>query len=774
MKKVYTLLLLVLASMISWGQQGPTLPAFSTPEGESWYYLQFVSGAGVITDMGDGAPVQTAYPTGEETQLWKLVGDQNSFELINKAGRKIIFKDEFFAASSEAGVPLKLTQTTIPKGNVFAHVPSWGVATSEQTAAGVAMNQFQGAGIDKKIGTWNRNDNGSRLVFVAERAMAKMPKFSAEGQEPTWYTLQFRYGGGILGAVADGKELATQGFTEDHNQKWKFVGGVDGCQIISQSGLRIKLDGRRFKAIKEGEATQLKLSMAFTHVPRGVSFSEPAASWIITLPSDLSKGMNQAGGIGVGRPIGMWNYLDGGNGLVFLDADMLATTPDYTEEDAYDNWYRIRFKKGGHVIAEQGDGQPLKTEVAAPKSSQLWKVVPVSAGDGFRLVSRSGLTIYFEGNNYKAATEPETPLTLSMQLSPNLDFGSAWELSTDELLKKKPALAMNQNGGADAGVTLGNWYLGDVNNPLVFESVELIDVEIEEPTNGRVSFVGHEDEPIISVFPGETLKLEATPDPGYKLESLLANGQDISSTMSLTVNEPTAIIATFARITHRVTLAKTEHGTITIPGYTELEAIPQGTTLTVEATPEEGYRLATLTANDQTILGTNKFVVDRDVEIKATFAIKTFSVTVSPSEHGSIKIEGIDNLESVPYGTKLSVVATPEAWYELATLTANGQDIMGNKQFVVKSGVEVKATFRQKVGVEQIEADGLRIFPSPATTHIQIDGVAAGTSIRLISLTGKVVLSTQIGERGRLDVSSYDRGVYILQVGRTTRRVILR
>ena len=68
-----------------------------------------------------------------------------------------------------------------------------------------------------------------------------------------------------------------------------------------------------------------------------------------------------------------------------------------------------------------------------------------------------------------------------------------------------------------------------------------------------------------------------------------------------------------------VTEESTRGGTVTITGTSDLNIVAYGTELTIEATPNEGYKLTALTANGVDILTTMKVVVTNNVTIKATF-----------------------------------------------------------------------------------------------------------------------------------------------------------
>ena len=86
--------------------------------------------------------------------------------------------------------------------------------------------------------------------------------------------------------------------------------------------------------------------------------------------------------------------------------------------------------------------------------------------------------------------------------------------------------------------------------------------------------------------------------------------------------------ATFTKKTFAVTLTKEGEGTLTATSADDLNAVPYGTELTVEAAPAEGYELTALTANGKDILSTKQFTVQGATEVKATFVDHTSVETI--------------------------------------------------------------------------------------------------------------------------------------------------
>ena len=226
-----------------------------------------------------------------------------------------------------------------------------------------------------------------------------------------------------------------------------------------------------------------------------------------------------------------------------------------------------------------------------------------------------------------------------------------------------------------------------------------------------------------------------------------------------------------------VTSSSTSGGAISLTGADNLNAVPYGTTLTVIATPTEGYELTGLTANDTDILATKKIVVADNLTIKATFTKKTFAVTLTSNEHGDITIVEQVDLKAVPYGTTLTVKATGKnAQCVLTELTANGKNILATKSFVVTDVTEVKATFVDHTGVETTVTQQVKLYPNPATDYVIVEGVAPASEVTLHSMTGERLYAGRADDRGTLqiDLTPYADGVYLVCVAGETYRVVVR
>ncbi len=154
---------------------------------------------------------------------------------------------------------------------------------------------------------------------------------------------------------------------------------------------------------------------------------------------------------------------------------------------------------------------------------------------------------------------------------------------------------------------------------------------------------------------GSWLTIIDTPDEGYELSTLTANGIDIKTTKKFLVIENTEVRATFLRKgapapTYTVTLTQSQGGTIAIAEKIDPNHVPHGTWLTITDMPDAGYALATLTANGIDIKATKRFLVIENTEVKAQFLgstlinnIQTVTPKVYPNPtKGCLRVKGAE------------------------------------------------------------------------------------------------------------------------------------
>ena len=279
---------------------------------------------------------------------------------------------------------------------------------------------------------------------------------------------------------------------------------------------------------------------------------------------------------------------------------------------------------------------------------------------------------------------------------------------------------------------------------------------------------------------GTELTVEAQPADGWSLAQIKANGVDITQAKSFTLTSATEVVATFTKVPEyvvRFTSAGHGHLTATKNGqpFTSGSRARKDDKLVITAHPDAGYNV------DKWLVGTEEIelpfytgrttfeatVGEEEVVVKTTFVIKTFAVTVAESAHGKLSVAGYDNLSAVPYGTRLTVTATPDKGYILHKITANGTDITGAKSFEVTEATTIRAEFKEDTALEAVATDPLILYPNPTKDVVFLSGGAAYAPVAIYSLEGVCLLSTETDAEGkaRINIATLSEGSYLVKVG---------
>ncbi len=463
-------------------------PAGTADDAAHWYYLQFERGSICLGIDESGALIQqeAAKTNGQQ---WKLVGDATSLKLVNRETGKEIFYDkkEMPKDKDDAKVDnvddnpsrfiLKDQGSELvlndlgegfyelqPKGETFKSKNG-----DQYVDTKLALNLWLGASEGNPLGGYTSGDGGGKFKFVAPDAIQTIDREAPElstDQKETWYYIRFMKGNGVLESQGEGAKLLTATFEADkEEQQWKLVGQnrYNLEFICKKDGLHMyfnKEDGRFYTA--KDQKGELKFI--------GSTNNTFKTSWCIGVQmavNNAGQTMNQFGGQGAGKELGLWNNNDPGNALEFIKAEQLkkAELPIFSSKENGDNWYQLKFKTGGNVIEAMEEGEEVKVAAAEEnKDAQLWRLVGEQGN--FMLVSKTGLYLKLGDKTFIGAKDQSGEL--SLKETPNLRMMPSWEIFTPTNANR----SINQNGGAKVGATLALWNTGDINNPLTFEFVK--------------------------------------------------------------------------------------------------------------------------------------------------------------------------------------------------------------------------------------------------------------------------------------------------------------
>ena len=276
---------------------------FSTEAEPVWYQVIFQNGKWALTDQGSEQNALTAASDSDaDTQKWQFIGTPESFYMKSKSGYWLGHKSSFYYSTTEANkVKLSLFKTSNSN-----YTGSYEI---QRVGASNCMNMFQGAAAGHKISDWNAGDGGNPVQFV------ETPAFFSTEEAPSYWWVEFFTGNALLEDKGAGNNAMTATKSYTDSKLWALIGGAGEFKMKSKSGNYLSWNGSRF-------ATSASASDAATLILHNNS---NAGCYEIQLSG--STYMNQNGGAGAGKELGVWNKGDVNNPVMFVVPEKDAVIP---------------------------------------------------------------------------------------------------------------------------------------------------------------------------------------------------------------------------------------------------------------------------------------------------------------------------------------------------------------------------------------------------------------------------------------------------------------
>ncbi|MBE7064702.1 MAG: hypothetical protein E7384_02665, partial [Ruminococcaceae bacterium] len=304
-------------------------------------------------------------------------------------------------------------------------------------------------------------------------------------------------------------------------------------------------------------------------------------------------------------------------------------------------------------------------------------------------------------------------------------------------------------------------------------------ITITNPTGGTVTVKDASGNAIASgdtVAHGSVLTVTLTPSSGYRVKTITAGGSSIKSNSTIstaavsgthTVTGAVTYSGTVGKI-YKVTYSQPTGGTITVTNNSSGASISSGsyvdtgTVIKVTATPSTGYNLSTLKAGSTSLSSGDTYTVSAATTVSATFAKKTYKITITAPTNGTIAItnnstgDAIANGATVEHGTVIKVTATPSTGYKLSTLKAGSTSLSSGGTYTVNAATTVAATFTAisyNVTIAVASGSGTATFADGTTATTGTIGQsisytltpATGYKVSKITVNGTAVTVTNSG-----------------------------
>ena len=426
---------------------------FSTEEKPVWYQVVFQNGKWALTDQGSEQNALTsASDSSADAQKWQFIGTPESFYMKSKNGYWLGHSTSttFYYSTTEANrVELSVFKT--------ANSSYTGSYEIQRVGESYCMNMYQGAGAGKKISDWTAGDGGNPVQFIEESEepeVVELPYFSTE-EAPEYWWLQFLTGSAVIADQGASSNVQTANKSYTGAQLWQLVGDETGFYMKNKAGNYLSWNSTDSRFATSASADDK--ATLILHENSNAGYYEIQLSGV-----SGNSYMNQFGGTGSGKELGLWTAGDANNPLKFISAE--PTFPNFSDA-SNEYWYFIKFGNGGWVIEDKGTGNSVLTTTTDDLDQQKWKLVGTK--DNCQIVNKAGNYMVYQSERIKTSASQDTQ-GFKVVATENSSYPLYFEIQHASATDK----AFNMWGGAGSGKEIGLWNANAAGNPLQFISEE--------------------------------------------------------------------------------------------------------------------------------------------------------------------------------------------------------------------------------------------------------------------------------------------------------------
>jgi Divergent InlB B-repeat domain len=201
---------------------------------------------------------------------------------------------------------------------------------------------------------------------------------------------------------------------------------------------------------------------------------------------------------------------------------------------------------------------------------------------------------------------------------------------------------------------------------------------------------------LVTVSQGSSQSFSITPNAGYHVADVKADGTSLGVVGAYTFNNVTAdhsLNATFAISGYSITSSAENGGSVSPAGTTTVNS-GAGQTFTI--TPSTGYQIAGVVVDGVSAGAVSTYTftnVTANHTISVTFSVKTYTISATTGTSGSVSPAGIS---AVNYGGSQMFSITPATGYHVAGVKVDGSSVSAVASYTfsnVTANHTIAATF---------------------------------------------------------------------------------
>ena len=177
---------------------------------------------------------------------------------------------------------------------------------------------------------------------------------------------------------------------------------------------------------------------------------------------------------------------------------------------------------------------------------------------------------------------------------------------------------------------------------------------------------------------------------------------------------------------------------------------------------------------------THVVVKESTNEMEAIYEpISVYSVVVIQPENGEIKLtadgQPLNSGSTLVAGRRIKIHPIPAEGYEVDKVMVNGENIEAPYEFLLEKDTEVTALMKKSNAAGEVDTKGFHVYPIPTSKDltIEIPAEMVGKVASLIDMNGQIVYRVTLNNIFQQIDISHLKGVFLLQIGDITERVIV-
>ncbi|GJM61030.1 BspA family leucine-rich repeat surface protein [Persicobacter diffluens] len=196
-----------------------------------------------------------------------------------------------------------------------------------------------------------------------------------------------------------------------------------------------------------------------------------------------------------------------------------------------------------------------------------------------------------------------------------------------------------------------------------------------------------------------------------------------------------------------------------------IDRIRKGSQLSIQIYALEDYLLTDVLINGESVGAVNYYdiyPVVEAVDVKAIIVPAAYQITVSQTENGTISPE----TTSVAFGDSQTFTVTPDTYYKIVDVLVEGESVGAVSTYTFENVVEdytITALF-DRILSNELQTE-IKFYPNPSQGQVFIEGLQTTGEVRILDLSGRVVLETKVSEvASQFDISALGTGIYQLVI----------